>query len=293
LNNVQAKPVVDGEKRLSQSLYIIGAAVAVIGIILFVTQIWPDIGSSLRIAITLGLGLLIAAMGSMFLKQKPEQNIGAIFHLIGGMLIPGGVVVLLNELDLLSFSRWPIAEAFAIVFVFYIVLTLIHKHPVLTFFSVASGTACVYLLARAVVFDLFYGVFDDFYAYLTMLVGTSYILLSYAFRGTWNKELIRVLIFFGTVGFFSAAFSFTIDSLLWQGIYTIFIFGALILSIRLKSRVILFLSTIFLVPHIINVTREYFADSLGWPFLLVILGFIFVALGYASVSINKKFLKKS
>lgn len=281
---VSAKSVSGMEKRLSHSLYVIGAAVAVIGIIIFVVRIWPDIGSFLRVLITLGLGVLIATMGSIFLKQRPNENVGAIFHLIGGMLIPGGVIVLLHELDLLAFSRWPVVIAFALSFVFYVALSLIHKHPILTFFSIANGTAFVYLFARAVIFDLFYNTFDDFYAYLTMVVGVSYILLSYVFRGNWNKELKRALDFFGTCGFFAAAFSFTPDSLSWQLIYTVLVFGGIALSIHLKSWTILLLSTLFLIPHIINITREYFADSLGWPFSLVILGFVFVALGYVSIS---------
>lgn len=82
----------------TKMLYVLGAAIITIGIIIFVAQSWDDMGPISHIGITLGLGLLMAAIGSILLKQKPEENIGAIFHFIGGILIPGGAVITLYEL---------------------------------------------------------------------------------------------------------------------------------------------------------------------------------------------------
>lgn len=64
-------------------LYVLGIAIVIIGIIIFISQIWYDLGSFGRIIITLGLGFLFAAIGSLLLKNKPDENIGAIFHFIG------------------------------------------------------------------------------------------------------------------------------------------------------------------------------------------------------------------
>ena len=123
-----------------------------------------------------------------------------------------------------------------------------------------------------------------------MVIGLSYILLAYAFRDGWNKPLIGVLNFFGIIGFLGAAFSQVFDSVLWQLFYFILVFGSVYLSIYLKSRNILIISTLFLVAHISYITSEYFANSLGWPISLVFLGFVFIGLGYASVNINKKYI---
>jgi hypothetical protein len=51
------------------------------------------------------------------------------------------------------------------------------------------------------------------------------------------------------------------------------------------------MSTGFLIAHVTFITGEYFADSMGWPISLVILGLVFIGLGYASITINKKFIK--
>ena len=288
----------EGTKRFShfpvtKILYVLGATIVIIGIIIFVTQTWDDIGSFGRIMVTLGLGLLIAAIGSVLLKQKPEENIGPIFHLIGGLLIPGGAVVTLYELaepGVNSVSLWPMAITFGVIFVFYLSLNGIHKHPILTFFAIANGTAFIYLLFEAMFKGPYYK-HGDLYAYLTMLIGASYLLLSYAFRDGWNKKLIGALCFLGITAFLGATFSQVFDSVPWQLLYFIIVLGGLFLSVYMRNRSILVMSTLFLICHVSYITTEYFADSLGWPITLVILGFVLIGLGYASVTINKKYIE--
>jgi len=275
---------------ITKYLYL-GAAIVVIGVIIFIVQVWEDIGSFSRILITLGLGLLITAIGSVLLKQKREDNIGMIFHFIGGLLIPGGAIVTLHEFNVEIVSLWPFAITFGVIFAFYLLLNTIHKHAILTFFTIANGTAFIYLLFGAIINDLLYRQQEDLYAYLTMIIGVSYLLLGYTFRNGWNKKLIEVLYFLGIIGVLGAAFSQVFDSAFWESLYLFIVLGGLFLSVYMKSRIILVMSTLFLVAYISYITSEYFADSLGWPISLIILGFIFIGLGYASITINKKYIK--
>lgn len=278
---------------VKKMLYVLGAAIVIIGIVIFFEQIWGDIGSFGRISVTLGIGLLIAAIGSVLLKQKPEDYIGPIFHLIGGMLIPGGAVVTLYELNVDVVSSWSVAITFGIIFAFYLLLNLVHKHAVLTFFAIANGTAFIYLTLNAIIGGPFRGFIGirDTYAYVTMAIGASYLLLAHAFRRGWNKILIGALYFFGITGFLGAAFSQVIDSVPWQMLYFLIVIVGLLLSVYMRSRSILVMSTLFLIAHISYITSEYFANSLGWPISLIVLGFIFIGLGYASITIHKKYIK--
>lgn len=274
---------------VTKMLYVLGAAIVVIGIVIFVSQIWDDIGSFGRISVTLGLGFLMTAIGSMLLQSKPEDNIGTVFHFIGGMLIPGGAVVTLSELNVDFVSLWPVAITFGVIFAFYLLLNSVHKNAILTFFAIANGTAFAYLVVEAIVDSPFYR-HEDLYAYLTMVIGASYLLLAHAFRDGWNKKLIGVLYFFGITGFLGAAFSQVFDSVPWQMLYFLIVIGGLFLAVYVRNRSILVMSTLFLIAHVSYITSEYFADSLGWPISLVILGFVFIGLGYISVNINKKYI---
>ena len=276
---------------VTKMLYVLGAAVVVIGIVIFVHQIWDDLGSFGHVLITLGLGLLFTAVGSLLLKQRPEEKIGSVFHCIGGLLVPGGALVTLSELSTGQDPIWPLTITFGIIFLFYLVLNFVHRNAVLTFFAIANGTAFIYLLIQAIIGGSFYNN-GDIYAYLTMMVGASYLLLAYAFRDGWNKQLVSILYFFGSLGFLGAAFSRVFDSELWQMIYFLIVIGGLFLAVYMRSRIVLAISTLFLIAHISYITSKYFADSLGWPISLVILGFIFIGLGYLSININKKYITK-
>ena len=275
---------------VTKILYVLGAAVVITGIVIFVAQIWSDIGSFWRVSVTLGLGFLIAAIGSVLLKQKPEDNIGIIFHFIGGMLIPRGAFVTLSELGI--DSDWTLAITFGFILIFYLLLNTVHKHAIFTFFAIANGTATAYLILNAIIGGPAEGWFGikDMYQYLTMAIGASYLLLSHSFREGWNKHLIGALYFFGSIGFLGASFSQVSDSALWQMFYFPIVIGGLFLSTYMKSRSILVISTLFLIAHISYITGKYFASSLGWPISLVVLGFIFIGLGYVSITINKKFI---
>ncbi len=274
---------------VTKMLYVLGAAIVVIGIILFVAQVWDDIGAFGRISVTLGLGLLFAAIGSVLLKNKSEDSIGSVFHCIGGLLIPGGAMVALSEMNVDPISLWPVTMTFGVIFAFYILLNFVHKNAILTLFAIANGTAFIYLIFEAIVDGSFYDHWD-WHAYLTIVIGASYLLLAHSFREGWNKKLIGVLYFFGITGLLGAAFSQVIDSVLWQMVYFLLVIGGLSLAVFMKSRSILVVSTLFLLGHVSFITGEYFANSVGWPISLVILGFIFIGLGYASITVNKKYM---
>jgi hypothetical protein len=390
---------------VTKMLYVLGAIIVVIGAVLFSFQIWDDIGSVGRISITLGLGVLLTAIGSLLSKNKPETQIGTVFHFIGGILIPGGAMVALYELTNGEYHVWPMALTFGVIFLFYLFINYIHKNVVLTFFTVANGTAFVYLTVNAITDGLFndytnifayltlvvgacyvllgysfrntwndklvgplyvfglvgieiaaltqysnaggyysnhslwpavlsFGLISifyfflnsrvkhpgltlltilnitafvyvfvaallggsfyengDIYAYLTMIIGVCYLLLSYSFRNDWNKRLTEVLNFLGSAGLLIAGFSEIYDSLPWQLFYLIIVIATFGVSIYMRSRSILVTSTCALIAYVSYITSEYFADSIGWPISLVILGFIFIALGYVSIAINKKYIK--
>ncbi len=297
LDLVSIVKAVDSETEKSTShfsvtkmLYTLGAAVVIIGIIIFVSQVWDNIGSIGHIAVTLGLGLIFTAIGSVLLKQKLDENIGLVFHCIGGLLIPGGAMVTLNELGVDFVSLWPTISVFGVLFLFYLLLTSIHKSYVLTFFAIGNGTAFIYLLVEEIIKGSFY-MHGDVYAYLTMVIGVTYIFLAQSFRGGWNDKLIGALHFLGSIAFLGAAFSRVFDSTIWQLGFFVIVISGLFLSVFMRSRIILVTSTGFLIAHIAYITGKYFADSLGWPISLVILGFVFMGLGYISVNINRKYIK--
>jgi hypothetical protein len=277
---------------ITKVLYVLGASIAVLGIIVFISQIWDDIGSVSRIAITLGLGFIMSLSGSRLLIQKPQENIGSVFHFIGGILIPIGAIVTLTEFSSITTSALPVAITFILISLYYLFLTLKYKNAVLTFFAVANSTVSLYLIIETLIADS-YLISNDIYVYTTMIIGLSYIFLAQHFKNSWNNILCGLLQFAGITAFLGSAFIFVSTSVLWQFAYLILIAVGFYFSIIQKSKSILAISTLFLVIHIAFITTKYFANSVGWPVTLIFLGFMFIGLGYTSISINKKYITAS
>ena len=73
-------------------------------------------------------------------------------------------------------------------------------------------------------------------------------------------------------------------------IFPVLVFGALYLSVHLKSKSFLTFGTLFLMGYILKLTSEYFSDSLGWPLALVIAGLAMIAAGYLSLYLKRKYM---
>ena len=185
---------------------------------------------------------------------------------------------------------WPVVFSLGLIFIFYLFLNFSLKNVFLTLLTIMNGTAFIYVLVEALIGGS-YSFDTDIYMYLTMVIGLVYMLLSYSFRDGPNSKLVEILNFFGITGLLGAAFSQIYGSLPWQLSFLVLVIGGFVFSIYAKSRAILGISTLFLLAHVSYITSEYFADSLGWPISLVILGFIFIGLGYLSININKKYIK--
>lgn len=273
---------------ITKLLYIIGGIFITLGILYLVSQLWPDLSSLNRILITLGLGMVFAAFGSRFLMSKPERDLGNVFHAIGGFLIPGGALVTLDELSTGTSELWPVTLTIAVVFSFYVLLVLYHKRVILNFFAFTNGTALAYLTLETVLPSAD----SDIYAYMTMILGMSYLLYAYVFAEGWNARLMPFLLFFGPLGFYIAAFSQVFDTIFMEMLFPFLAFGGLVLAVIVfKSRIVLSMSTLAVIGYIIYFTAEYFADSIGWPVALILLGFIVIGIGYLSISLNRKYLK--
>ncbi len=276
---------------VTKTLYAIGSIIVIVGILFFVQQIWGDIGSFGRIAITLGLGLAITFSGLALSRGQVGRSIDSVFYLIGGVLIPSGIVV--TTLELKITDPWMLAFTIGLAFAFYLVLNFVDKNPVLTLFSIFYGTSTSYLTLNAAGQNLDSRLLYDLRHYLTIAIGASYLLLAHSFASTWNKKLVSFLRFFGVLGILISAFLLqNYDSLFSIFSYSLVIAGLFFLAAYMKSRIILILSSLFLIAHIWNITRRYFADSIGWPLTLIIMGLIVIGIGFISVTINKKYIEK-
>jgi hypothetical protein len=69
--------------------------------------------------------------------------------------------------------------------------------------------------------------------------------------------------------------------------------GGVFLSTWVRSRTLLFTSSVAILAYISYFTSEHFQDSLGWPLVLIVLGLVFIALSTIAIRINKRYISSS
>jgi len=75
----------------------------------------------------------------------------------------------------------------------------------------------------------------------------------------------------------------------WMAICHFFPALLIWLSTIARSRTLLGVGTCAMIGYLVWFTGEYFADSLGWPLALVIIGVLFIALSVLAVRINRRY----
>lgn len=275
---------------LTKFLYALGVIIVIIGVVALYAQIWDDLSSIVRVIATLGLGAVFAGFGSYFLQQKINHYLGLAFHIIGGFVLPIGAFVSIHEFTDFTIGANTSAAIFCILTAYYLALTFLHKHLVFTFFTIANATIFIYSFMNVILNNWSFTQEDIIFAYVTTAIGVSYILLTQSFSKNWNEPLTSVLYFVGTNGIIWSLFYLVFESTFWEFVYIAVPASMIYLGLTMKSKSMVFMSTIGIIAYIAYITGEYFADSIGWPISLVFLGFVFIGLGYYSVHLTKKYI---
>ena len=280
---------------LSGVLYYVGAGIAFIGVSIFVGQHWEDLPSILRILVTLGAGLALFSAATLLESTKRLDRVPDALHFLSGLLIPGGIFVTLNELGFHG-SDWGPGLIFLALTFAYMLAYRFYRHNILVLFSIVYGTFAFFLITGAMAAGFVSFDRNDYLAYRFVGVGGTYLLLGYAFLAMREKILSPWLYGFGALALLGGSFALQgwspTQSICWEVVYPGLVFGAMFLSIHLRSRAVLFLGAAFLVGDIFKLTDEYFQNSLSWPLMLILAGFLLIGVGYVTFSLNKKYMNR-
>lgn len=281
---------------IAEILYYIGGAIVFIGISIFIFQHWEDLSPFTRIISTLGSGIAAYVIGLIFYRDAKTEAIGSAFYLISALVMPIGIYVVFDNAGFdVSGSGWQSVIS-GILFAAYLSSYFVFKKEIFTLFSIIFGTWLFYSFTNYIIGENPYFSVSKFYWYRTLVVGLAYLLLGYFFSKTHREQMSGFLYGLGILGFLGAAFALggwkPSQNFFWELIFPILVFGALFLSVHVRSSAFLTFGTLFLMAYILKLTSEYFSDSLGWPLTLVIAGLLLIAAGYLYVFLKKKYITK-
>jgi hypothetical protein len=279
---------------IAQILYYIGGGIVFLGIAILVGQNWATLGFLTKLLATLGSGIAAYFVGLLFSRDKRTEVVGSAFYLISALVTPIGLWVVFDNAGFASTLGMQTLIS-GIMLLTYLLSLFVFRKNIIVLFSILFGTWFFFSLTSWLIEGAPIISPEKFDFYHIIITGIAYMFLGHAFsKDSERAPLSGFLYGFGVFGFLAAALALgnwkPNQNVFWELIYPFLVFGALFLSVNIKSRAFLIWGTVFLMGYILKITAEYFSTGLGWPLALVIAGLLMIGVGYMSVSINKKYL---
>ncbi len=239
------------------------------GLGLLVSMIWPDIGSLQRVIITLGPGMVAFVLGILAHRDARFQKGATPLFLVAAFLQPTGLFVFLDE-----FVPKTGAPELAALVVFG-VLTL---QQGMAFLQLGRASllflALLFWLAFIGTTMVWLRVDEDVTA---ITVGLSALLLSRFATMRGHHAITPFWYFIGggvLLGGVFAAVEGGPAEIAYLGVNGFLVY----LSIRLASRAMLAVSVFGLIGYLSYFTNEYFANVIGWPVAMIVMGMVMIGL---------------
>lgn len=289
---------VTSSKKLSIAniLYYIGGAIVFLGISILIFQNWSLLGFGTKVLATFGAGIAAYLIGLLFGRDERTEAASVAFYLIFALVTPIGLYVIFNNAgyDIGSTGLQSIISG--ILFLACLLSYSVLRKNIFALFSIIFGTWLFFSFSSFIVGSSPYLEDLKFNEYRILIAGLSYILLGRAFSKNQLVSLTGFLYGFGILAFLGAALALggwkPEQNVFWELFFPVLVFGALFISVYIKSNSFLTWGTIFLMAYILKITAEYFSSGLGWPLALVIAGLAMIGVGYMSVSLRKKYFKR-
>lgn len=260
----------------------LGGLFVLAGLAVAMNMFWPQMNSAMRIIITLGSGVVCHILAITLAKRDGKEKAVEALFFLGALLQPSGLCIAIIELSAIP-GDWRYA-ALAVTAVMtaqqLLAFLALRRVSVPLFFAIAFAATALSLAA-----DLS-GMNDDL-----IFLAAGFFLLCAAYKTGYTA-------FRKTAGFW---YAFGAVMFLW-GLYAVLenswieiLFlaastGLMTLSARVRSTALLAVSIAATFCYITHFSAEHFADSIGWPVTLILLGIAFFGLGNIALKIRKKYM---
>ncbi len=249
------------------------------GVCIFTGMFWDDMGSMARVVITLGSGFTAFILGIVALSDNRYDKVVTPFFLIAATLQPTGLFVFLSEYFEGDDPLSGIIVVFFVMTIQQLTTFLVKKRTSLLFFTLLFGSL------------LFAATFEKLNVdseIIGTIIGFSLLCIAYAINKTVYEKICSFWFFCSSILFLWGSFDILEDSaieIVYLGISAFIVY----ISTVVKSKALLLVSTLSILGYLVHFTDKYFANSIGWPLSLIILGFVFMGISSVALRIQRKY----
>ena len=268
---------------LSKLFGYIGGIFVFAGIGVFISMYWDDFGSAARVIVTFGMGLMAFIMGLVCLHDKKYERAATPLFLISSFLQATGILVMLQEYSSGGDVRHGLMFMAAYMFIQQGATFWAKGRTVLAFSAILFG--CIFF---ANLFDIW----DMNEKLIGTIIGSSLLCIAYALNQSKHIAIAPFWYFIGALILMWSVFEAVQNTpfeLLYLGLSALIIF----LSTYVRSRTLLLVGTLSMLIYIGYYTAEHFANTLGWPIALVMIGIALIGMSSLAISLNNKYIKSN
>ncbi len=265
---------------LGRILAILGGIFVFSGIAVFIGLNWESMNTAARIVVTLGSGVATFILALIADHDERYQRAATPLFFVAAALQPTGLLVTIDEF--FSGGDWHFAAMF--------VAGVMALQQGLVFRS-RGRAVCLFttilfsLWFLATLFD-YVGIDGEFAA---IVLGGSTVGLSVGLSKTRYAEVVPFWYLAGSIAFYSGLHSILDDTVI-ELLFLAVASAGIFLSAVVASRMLLGVSTIAMLGYIAEFTAENFAESLGWPIVLILIGLALIGLSGLALRINRKYI---
>jgi hypothetical protein len=259
---------------LVQVLSFIGGTFVFAGVGVFVALQWESMNAAARVIVTFGSGLSAFVLAVLASRDVRLDKAATPLFLVAGALEPTGMLVLFDEFGTGGDWRWAsLVTSGTMALQFAATLAPLGRSTLLFL--------CVFFAA------LFWWTVLD-------LMGAESGIVALAVGGGLLATAIAVdrtaWYLFGAAGVLYGLFDAVEGTPLEVG-FLIAAAGLVYLSVALRSRMVLGVSTLAIIAYTAWFTERHFADSLGWPIALIIFGLLLIGLSAVAFRIDRDYVR--
>jgi hypothetical protein len=268
---------------LSRLFGYMGGIFVFAGICVFISMYWDDFGSAARVVVTLGSGIAAFIMALVCLHDKRYERAATPLFLTAALLQPTGIMVMLQEYASGGDPRYGVLFMAAYMLIQQGAVFWAKQRTVLGFGAILFGMIFVAYLFDMMGFD------EDL---IGVVIGVSLVCISYALQRSRHLAIAPFWYFVGSVILLWAVFDAVKNTAL-ELVYLGVSAGIIFLSTYVRSRTLLLVGTLAMLLYIGYFTAKHFANTLGWPIALVMIGVALIGMSALAVRLNNKYIKSN
>ena len=267
---------------LSKLFGYIGGIFVFAGIGVFISMYWDDFASAARVIVTLGTGFMAFIMGLVCLYDKKYERAATPLFITAALLQPMGILVMLQEYSSGGDVRHGLLFMAGIMLVQQAATFWAKRLTVLAFSAILF--ACIF-------FTTLFDIWNFNEEPIGIVIGISLVCIAYALNQSRHLAIAPFWYFVGAVILMWSVFE-AVENTPYELIYLALAALLIFLSTAVRSRSLLSVGTLAMLIYIGYYTAQHFANTMGWPIALVIIGVGLIGLSSLALILNNKYIKQ-